>query len=153
MSHEDKARDALLDAAKREWPHISRVGRDYAEAHKAVVEATDLVDVMQKMVPLILAVEDLKEFAAVAEGRLRSVLADQMNETGATTILGAYLSKKPAFVSVDQSELIPQDYYTTPEPARDMKKIREALKAGELVPGCTLVRPNSMQLNIQRKKV
>jgi seryl-tRNA synthetase len=49
-------------------------------------------------------------------------------------------------VEVDQNRLfeIPDDYLRYKEPEVDKKRVSEALKAGEAIPGCTLVESTSM---------
>ena len=49
-------------------------------------------------------------------------------------------------VEVDENRLydIPEDYLRYKEPEVDKKRVSEALKAGETIPGCTLVESVSM---------
>lgn len=49
-------------------------------------------------------------------------------------------------VEVDENRLfeIPDDYLRYKEPEVDKKRVSEALKAGEAIPGCTLVESTSM---------
>jgi hypothetical protein len=80
-----------------------------------------------------------------------------MAETGATKIETdqhtAYLARKAAFVSIDQEDLVPVSYRRQPEPVIDRKAIKQAIEAGDAVPGCTIVRPNESQLCIKARKV
>ena len=111
---------------------------------------------MKHTVDLILTAGHLSEMAAEAEKAARDILATQMAECGATTIQTdnhtAYLSRKPAFVSVDQPDLVPANYWVRPDPVLDRKAIKRALEGDDIVPGVSLVRPNESQLNIKARK-
>ena len=54
--------------------------------------------------------------------------------------------RKTAKVEVDQNRLfdIPEEYLRYKEPEVDKKSVCDALKAGEAIPGCTLVESTSM---------
>ena len=157
MSYADQSRIALQDAVRRAYKPVWDAGAAYSDAHLQALKATDLVETMKHAVDLILTAGHLSEMAAEAEKTARAILAEHMAETGATTIQTdghtAYLSKKPAFVSVDQSDLVPANYWVQPEPALDRKAIKRALEGNDLVPGATLIRPNESQLNIKARKV
>jgi hypothetical protein len=156
MSGANSARNAIHQALRKAYAPVFAAGAAFAKTQQAAIDATDVVDVMGRTVSVILAAEHLKEMATEAEKAARSVLASQMNETGATQIAAdhhlAYLSRKAAFVSIDQEDLLPPDYMRQAEPAPDKKAIKQAIEAGEDVPGCTLVRPNELQLVIRSKK-
>lgn len=155
MSYADDARSALQTAVRQAYKPVWEAGADYSNAYLQAVKATDVVETMQRMVELIMSAEHLAEVAAEAEKSARAILAEQMNDTGATQIQTdfhtAYLSKKAAYVAVDQPDLVPGDYMCIPEPAPDKRAIKAAIEGGEEVPGCTIVRPNEVQLNIKLK--
>lgn len=146
---EDEARDALRKAVATEYAAIYKAGADLAAVR---ILPDDLEDAMNATAHMIRAVEFLEEQAKTAAKNLREVLCAQMLETGGTTIEQAHLSRKPKFVSVMDRKQIPAEYWTTPEPEVDMKKIKKALEDGVLVPECTLVTPNAMTLNIKKAK-
>jgi Siphovirus Gp157 len=157
MDYADQSRLALQDAVRRTYRPVWDAGAAYSNAYLQVGKSTDIVDTMQRAVELILTANHLSEMAAVAEKAARDILATQMAETGATTIQTdahtAYLARKAAFVSVDQPELVPDGYMRQPDPVIDRKAIKQAIEAGDIVPGCTVVRPNESQLNIKARKV
>ena len=157
MSYADQSRTALQDAVRQAYRPVWDAGSAYSDAYLQAAKATDLVEAMQCAVTLILSASHLSEMATEAEKAARDILATQMAETGATTIQTehhtAYLSRKAAFVSVDQQDLVPANYWVQPDPVLDRKAIKKALEGNDLVPGATLVRPNEMQLNIKARKV
>lgn len=157
VSYADAARIALQDAVRKAYRPVWDAGAAYSTAHINALKATDIVETMQHTVELILTVSHLAEMAAEAEKAARDILATQMAETGATTIQTnghtAYLSRKPAFVSVDQSDLVPANYWVQPDPVIDRKAIKRVLEGDDVVPGATLIRPNESQLNIKARKV
>ena len=152
----DQARDAMRKVMDGVYSPVHHAGAAYVKAYQAATRATDLVEVMQHTVLLAVSAEHLKDMAAEAEKAIRSILAQTMNDTGATQIdaegIKAYLSRKPAFVSIDQEDLVPKSYMVEREPVWGTKQIKADLEAGTLVPGCTLIRPNEMQLNLRSKK-
>lgn len=156
MSYADQSRLALQDAVRKAYHPVWDAGAAYSNAHIAALKATDIVETMQCTVTLILTAGHLSEMAAEAEKTARDILATHMAETGATTIQTdqhtAYLSKKPAFVSIDQADMVPANYWVRPDPVLDRKAIKKALEGNDVVPGCTIVRPNEMTLNIKAKK-
>lgn len=155
MSHADEARDVLHNVMRAVYKPVYAAGCAYAQAQKAATTATDLVEVMQATVGVILAAEHLKDMATEAEKSARDALAEQMDATGAAKIQTehqtAYLSRKPAFVNIEQEDMVPAEYIRQPPPAPDKKAIKAAIDDGVLVPGCTLVVPNSQTLVIRRK--
>lgn len=156
MNGADEARETIHKVARPLYAAIHHAGSTYAKCHGAVVQETDVVHTMGRAADLIIALENLKEMATEAERLMRSVLAQTMNDTGCTQVTTsgqmAYLSRKPAFVSVDQPDLVPSDYMRQPPPTLDKKAIKTDIEDGKDVPGCTLIRPNELQLNIKVKK-
>jgi Siphovirus Gp157 len=156
MSHADTARIALQDAVRSAYRPVWDAGAAYSNAHIQALKATDIVDTMRCAVDLILSAGHLSEMAAEAEKAARDILATQMAECGATTIQTdahtAYLARKAAFVSIDQDDLVPDNYRRQPDPVIDRKAIKQAIESGDAVPGCTIVRPNESVLNIKARK-
>lgn len=156
MSFADEARDALHRAARMSSTPVHTAGVAYAKARQEIVAATDLVEVMGRAVDLIVAAEQLARIAAEAEKEMRAILAQTMNDTGCPQVASAgqlaYVSRKPVWVSVDQTDLVPSEYMHQPAPSPDKKAIKAAIEAGEDVPGCSLVRPNEVTLAIRVKK-
>lgn len=156
MSGATEARDKLRKVIDAVYAPIHSAGRAYVKVYQAAALADDLVETMQQSVLLVIASEHLKEMASEAEKSLRSILSETMGDTGATTIetsgVKAYLSRKPAWVSIDQTDLVPQSFYTQPPPTIDRKAIKAAIEAGDDVPGCSLIKPNDTQLNLRSKK-
>ena len=149
---EDEAREALRKVAREEYKSVYQAGKDFAATSTKFLEENDLEDAMNATAHMIRAVEFLEEQAKTAAKNLREVLCAQMLETGGTTIEQAHLSRKPKFVNVMDRKQIPAEYWTTPEPEVDMKRIKKALEDGVLVPECSLVTPNAMTLNIKKAK-
>lgn len=147
---------ALQKTARDAYRPVWDAGAAYAEAHARTVKATDIVETMQHMVGLILAAERLNEMALEAAKVMRAALAEQMDATGATTIQTegqtAYVSRKAAWVSIDQPILVPAEYMHEPPPAPDKRAIKAAIEAGDDVPGCSIIRPNDVQLVIRRRE-
>ena len=156
MSGESEAVEALQQVLGSIYTPVHAAGAAFVKAWMAKTRTTDLVETMQCCVSIIIAAEHLKDVAAEAEKSVRSILGDTMGDTGATTIhtefQRAWLSKKAAFVDISQPELVPQEYYTTPEPVIDRKRIKADIEAGVLVPGTTLMRPNGYTLSIGKRK-
>jgi hypothetical protein len=153
VSHADTARIALQDEIRRTYKPVWDAGTSYSNTYLQVGKATDIVETMQRTVDLVLAASHLAEMAAEAEKTARSILSEQMTETGATSIQTdghtAYLARKPAFVSVDQPNLVPHELMTQPAPVIDKRAIKAAIESGTEVPGCTIVRPNEFALVIR----
>jgi hypothetical protein len=156
MNHADTARLVLQDAVRNAYRPVWDAGAAYSNAYLQVGKSTDIVETMQHTVSLILTASHLAEMAAEAEKTARDILAAQMAECGATTIQAdghtAYLAKKAAFVSIDQQDLVPSGYWRQPDPIIDRKAIKQAIEAGDNVPGCTIVRPNESILCIKVRK-
>lgn len=156
MSGADEAIEALQRVARRSYAPTLTSGKALASAHRDALAATDVVAMMQTVVRLIDAAEDLARTSGDAAKALREQLGATMNDVGCTQVQTnhrmAYLSRKAAFVNIEQEDMVPSSYLVTPPPALDKKQIKSDLEAGQLVPGCTLIRPNSLQLNIKSKK-
>jgi hypothetical protein len=59
------------------------------------------------------------------------------------------VKRNPPAVVIDDEKAIPSDYFTVPEPPAprpDKVLIRDALKAGEDVPGCRLVQSDRLEV-------
>jgi len=76
---------------------------------------------------------------------INDYLKSNMEACGITKIESPYLTltikKNPPSVQIERDDLIPAQYMKQPEPpppSPDKKAIGEALKAGEIVPGCSL---------------
>lgn len=154
MSGADQATAAIHKAARGVYAPVHAAGVAYVKAHQAAMGTADVEDAMRSMVELIVAAEGLKDAATEAERSARSALATAIQDTGAPEVATmhhkAYLSRKSAWVSVDQSDLLPPEFWNKPTP--DKKAIKDAIEHGSDVPGCTLVRPNDMTLSIRARK-
>lgn len=157
MSYADTSRTALQDAIRKAYRPVWDAGAAYSNAHLQALKATDLVDTMRHTVDLILTASHLSEMAAEAEKAARDILATQMAECGASNIQTdghtAYLARRAAFVSIDQEDLVPGNYWRQPDPVIDRKAVKQAIEAGDVVPGATVVRPNESTLCIKTRKV
>lgn len=149
------ATEALQAVMRSAYKPIWEAGSAYAAAHAKAVKATDIVETMQDMVSVILAAEHLNEVALEAAKATRAKLAEVMSDVGCPHVqvdnLLAYVSRKTAWVSVDQPDMLPAEYMRQPEPVIDKRAIKAAIEAGEDVPGCSLVRPNDVSLVIRQK--
>lgn len=147
---------ALQASARQAYRTVHTAGSAYAGVYARAVQTQDLVETMRHMVELALAAEHLAAMAADAEKAARAALAEQMAETGAAQIQTeahtAFLSKRPAVVSIDQEELVPPSYWRQPEPVIDRKAVKRALENSEPVAGCSLIRPNEPTLTIRARK-
>lgn len=156
MSGSDEARDAIRKLARAIYGPVYTAGTAYAKAHQALVAETDLVATMGYAIDLVLAAEHLQEMAAEAEKSARTILAHTMNDTGCPQIQTkahtAYLSRKPAFVSISDESAIPERFFVQPPPSLDKRALAAALKGGEKIDGASLATPNEPQLNIRQRK-
>lgn len=154
MSHADKVRDELREMLKGSYGATYAAGAAFAQTQKEVANAPELDQVMSAALSLIVAAEGLKDAAEAAEKSARTALATAIQETGAPEVITlhhkAYMSSKAAFVSVEQPDMVPADFWNQPTPNK--KAIKEAIERGEDVPGCTLIRPNGQTLNIRSRK-
>lgn len=156
MTASQEALAELQAVLRKEWTAVTAAGRDYAQACREAHAQTDLVAAMGDTVAVISTAERLAEAATHAAQLARAALSHQMQETGAHHIhsggMTAYLSRKPAYVSITQPDLVPDEYYTTPEPKLDGKRIKAAIDGGIEVPGATIIRPNEMTMGIRGAK-
>ena len=154
MSHADEARDALHKALRDAYTPVYAAGGTYAMAHRELIRTRDIEAAMAAAVSSIIAAEALEEAAKAAAKQARDALAAALLETGAPDAVTmhhkAHLSKKAAWVSVDQPELLPEGYWNKPTP--DKAAIKKAIEAGDDVPGCSLIRPNEQTLVIRTRK-
>lgn len=154
MSYADKARDDLRKALDAMYKPVYAAGAAFAKTHKESAVATHIEDVMCCALALIVAAEGLKDAAESAEKLARDALSAAFQETGAPEVVTlhhkAYLSQKPAFVSVEQSDMLPAEFWNEPTPNK--RAIKDAIEKGQDVPGCTLIRPNGQTLNIRSRK-
>lgn len=131
----------------------------YGNAVRAFMEASaeggDLVDAMQAAPAVILAAEMLADSAGVADKEARRILAQQMMETGCTTVrtdhhtISAVDAPRRAFVS-DMTQ-VPEAYVQTVKKA-DLTAIGAEFRAGRSVPGCALTNGGEPTLRILTKK-
>jgi hypothetical protein len=154
MSHADEARGALLQALAEAFGPTVTAGADLFAAKKAVMAADDIEPAMQGALTMLLAMERLKDAATEAEKSIRTALSAAIQDTGAPEVITlhhkAYLSRKAAWVSVDQQDMVPPEFFNPPTP--DKKAIKAAIEAGQDVPGCSIVRPNDTSLVVRSRK-
>jgi hypothetical protein len=114
----------------------------FAQRRKAVQMPDDLVAAMETSVDLIVALEDAVAGIDARAERIRAVLADVMNESGATTIRAgthtASVSPSRQGVVITDPDAIPPTLMRQPEPTPDRAAIGSLLKAGQPVLGATL---------------
>lgn len=117
-------------------------------------ECGDFVRVAEHIIPVIIAAEDAAETLAATAKRLRQVMAEVMDETGAATIRGethtASVSRGRAAVVITEPALIPKDLWRTPEPTPDKTAIAKLLNEGKAVAGASLSNAGP-QLTIRAK--
>lgn len=84
---------------------------------------------------------------------LKAYLKDNMERTGVLKIEGPHfalaIKRNPPAVHVEAQELVPAAFFNTPPPpppALDKKRIAEALKAGQDVPGCRLEQGTRLEI-------
>ena len=154
-THATAARDALQVAARAGYAPTHAAGAAYGTAYAALTRETDLVAAMGAMVDVIIAAEHLADVATEAAKTARAMLARTMDEVGCTQIvsgtLAAHLSKRPAYVVVDDPDAVPTTYMHQPPASPNKAAIKKAIEDGETVPGAALIRPNEQQLNIRSK--
>lgn len=100
--------------------------------------------------------KDMLERAARMEKRAESIrqyLLMNMEFAGITKIecpqFVIAVKRNPPAVVIDDEKFVPAEYLTQPEPPTprpDKVKIRDALKAGEDVPGCRLVQSDRVEI-------
>lgn len=156
MSGATDARDKVREALDAPYRHVQAAGADYVTVRRKALAAADLVDTMAHAAEVILALDHLQAMAADAAKQARAVLGAQMMETGCHTVttstFTAFLQKKPAYVTLGDSTLVPADYWRTPDPVIDMRSLKTALTDGVDVPGAGLTVPNDFTLAIRIKK-
>jgi hypothetical protein len=156
MSGASEAREAVRKALEASYKPVFAAGKDYAAAYQQAIAKADLVEAMAGLVDLIIAAEHLHDIAGEAIKVARGTLATTMNETGATQIASghhlAYLTRKGAYVNIEPNAKVPAEYMRQPDPVIDRKAIKEALEAGAVVAGCSIIRPNELILGIKGKK-
>lgn len=155
MSYAKVATEALHDVAIDAYAPCRAAGLQLHAAYKDARAELDLVRTMGRTIELLLAMERLHDETDAAIRKLRTVLTQQMSDTGASTIQTAhhtaYLARKPAWVSISDEGAIPPDYVVQ-KPSIDKAAIKSALAAGVDVPGCTLIQPNEQSLNLRARK-
>lgn len=138
------ARDAFTRLEAALDPLLTDQAMPHAVRRLAALasEAGDFVRVAEHIIPVILAAEDAAETLTAAAKRLRQVMAEVMDETGATTIKGAThtasATRGRAGVVITDEAAIPPSLMRVPPPAPDKAAIAKLLKAGEVVPGAVL---------------
>lgn len=151
----DDARDALHRAVRNGYSPCWKAGAEYATACKAALAATDVVDAFGKALDVVRAAEHLHDVAEMAARDARTELAKQMSETGchqiASGTLTGYLTRKPAYIVVDDEKLIPPEFMSVPTPKPDKHALKHALDGGADVPGASLIRPNEQTLAIRTR--
>lgn len=85
--------------------------------------------------------------------RLRSYLKEQMEATKITKIECAMfalsIKSNPGKLSITAPDLIPDEYKRMPDvplPVPDANKIKEAIKAGGVVPGCAIEKSTRLEV-------
>jgi hypothetical protein len=156
MSGADDAAAALKAAAQAAYKSTFEAGSRFARAHTDVRQATDLVEVLARSIDLVVAAEALHAEADAAVKALRYALSSQMSDTGCTQVQGTYhaahLSRRPAFVSIDQEELVPAEFSTT-KVVLDKRAIASAIRDGIAVPGASLLTPNEPVLVLRARSM
>jgi hypothetical protein len=147
---------ALKAAAQAAYRSTFEAGSQFSRANIAVRQATDLVEVLARSIDLLVAAEALHAEGEAAVKALRATLAETMNDVGATKIEAthhaAHLSRRPAFVSIDQEELIPAEFSTT-KVVLDKRAIASAIRDGIAVPGASLLTPNEPVLVLRARSM
>jgi hypothetical protein len=155
MSGAADATVVLQTAAAECYRSAFEAGSQFAARHTAVRQATDIVEVLSRVIDMLVAAERLHDEADAAVKTLRATLATTMSDTGATTVQGthhaAHLSRRPAFVSIESEDLIPAEFSTT-KVVVDKRAIASAIKDGIAVPGASLLTPNEPVLVLKAKK-
>ena len=155
MSYADKARVAMTDAVSVANASVINAGRVLVSKVSAIQGHEDVVLAMERVLEVIVAAEQLGENVKAFEEACRNALANCIDDTGAPEIVTkhhkATMARKPAFVAIE-GEFKSEDDRFWNEPTPNKRAIKEALEAGEEVPGCELRRPNSLTLRITTRK-
>jgi hypothetical protein len=156
MNYAETLAATLKAAAQETYRATFEAGSSFGRAHGALRNAEDLVDVLARAIDLAVAAEALHFAADAAVASLRDALATAMEAAGCTQVQGtavnAHLSRKPQFLSVENPDLIPRDYYVTPAPTLDKKAVISALRDGIKIEGVSLMTPNKMSLVLRSRK-
>ena len=151
----DKARVAMTDAVSHANASVINAGRLLISKVNAIQGHEDIVLAMESVLEVVVAAEQLGENVKAFEEACRNALATCIDETGAPEVVTkhhkATMARKPAFVAID-GEFRSEDDRFWNAPTPNKKAIKEALEAGEVVPGCELRRPNSLTLRITTRK-
>lgn len=150
LFHETNAAKVLLENLK------DIIGDDDALATDMVEAETNLRDAINAAVDLLhqdeAYVEAIGERIKVLKARAerlearakntRTAIAVAMDVAKAKKVITPMgtvsIRKTPETVQVDDEASVPSKYFVTPEPKLSRKAVLEALKAGEVVPGCSL---------------
>lgn len=155
MSGASEAVDALQTAGREVYRLTFEAGNHFARRHSDLQATSDLVDTMARTIDLITAIEALHDATDAGVRSLRAVLSATMSETGAASIHGthhtAYLSKRPAFVSIDDEQAIPPEFIIQ-TPSIDKRALKAAMKDGAQIPGASLLTPNEPVLVLRSRK-
>lgn len=154
MSGAKLALDTLRAAARISYTETFTAGAAYTQGHALMMRQDDFLAGAQATLDLLVAVEDLAAKAEAAASRLRSALAQAMEDTGAPNVQAkhhtAHLARKPDFVQISDPDMIPQEYWTEPQPKIDTVQLRKALKDAK-VPGASLIPSNERTLVVKAR--
>ena len=155
MSGASEAVEALKGVAQEAYQATFVAGTQLARAHSALRQKADLVEVLQAAIDTVMAAEALQQAADQAVKALRATLAAQMDATGCTKVEtthhSGYLSKRPAFVSIDDESALPPEFVVQ-KPSIDKRAIASAIKDGITVAGASLLTPNEPVLVLRARK-
>ena len=155
MSHSDKARVVMTDAVSEAYAPVVNAGRVLANALRAMQGHEDLEEAMRSVLAIIVSGEQLGENVKAFAEASRTALAACIDDTGCPEVVTlhhkATMARKPPFVSIEGEFQSEDDRFWNP-PTPNKKAIKEALEAGEEVPGCEIRRPNSLTLRITTRK-
>jgi hypothetical protein len=155
MSASDKARADLVAKIRQDFALIQNAAAVMVKRINALQMAADLEPAMAEALEIIISGEQLADTVTQFNEHCRAALAACIDDTGCPEVVTlhhkATMARKPAFVSIDG--MFRSDdgrFWNAPTPNK--RAIKEALEAGEAVPGCELRRPNSMTLRITTRK-
>lgn len=154
MSKHEAAVRERLSSALGVIPMETHASAAIKRAAAIAADHGDFVEIMRGMVPLILDLEGAAEALSGHAKRLRGVLAEVMDETGAATIRGemhtASVSAGRSGVVITDEALVPLSLMRQPAPTPDKTAIAKLLREGREVPGA-LLGNSPPQLTIRRK--
>lgn len=134
-----RAAHARLEAAAEPLLTDAAVTPTMRRAAALAAEAEDFMASAAHLVPLVLDLEAAADALTAHARRLRDVLAEVMDETGAGTIRAgehvASVSAGRAAVVITDPALIPPNLLRQPPPAPDKAAIQKLLREGVAVPG------------------